>query len=291
MPSNEQRRQAAKRKLERQLERRAERERKRKRMTIAVSVLGAVVVVAAGAVVFGLTRSDDSVDTAADAGQEPTEQPTPGALPTARAEALPATVDCTYIPDGQTPAKQATVPNATAVSAEGTVTVDLATDQGPIGLNLDRAKAPCTVNSMVSLAEQGYFNDTPCHRLSTVGLKILQCGDPTGQGTGGPGYGFVNEFPTDQYSPEDPTIDQPVTYPRGTIAMANTGQPGSNGSQFFLVYDDSPLPPMYTVFGTISDEGLATVEKIAAAGDDGSMSAGGGKPNTPVQIQTATVAA
>lgn len=293
MPSNAQRRQTAKRKLERQLEHRAERDRKRKRMTIGVSALGGVVVIAAGAVVFGLTRSDDGSNPSITASEsaQPTSESTPEALPVARAQALPATVDCSYVPDGQEPAKPATTPNATAVSTEGTVTVDLATSQGPIGMVLDRAKAPCTVNSMVSLTEQGYFDDTPCHRLSTTGLKILQCGDPTGQGTGGPGYGFDNEFPTDQYDPQDPNLAQPVTYPRGTIAMANTGQPGSNGSQFFLVYDDSPLPPKYTVFGTISEEGLATIGKVAEAGDDGSMPAGGGTPNTPVQIQTATVAA
>ncbi|WP_137872673.1 peptidylprolyl isomerase [Rhodococcus sp. Q] len=290
MPSNEQRRQTAKRKLERQLERRAERDRKRKQMTIGASVLGVVLVIAAGAVVYGLTRSDDTSDATA-AESTPTQESTAGEMPTARAAALPATVDCSYMPDGQAPAKPVTAPNATAVSAEGVAEVTLATSQGTIGLNLDRAESPCTVNSFVSLAQQGYFDDTPCHRLSTTGLMILQCGDPTGQGTGGPGYGFVNEFPTDQYDPEDSNLEQPVTYPRGTIAMANTGQPGSNGSQFFLVYDDSPLPPMYTVFGTISEEGLATIEKVAAAGDDGSMPAGGGKPNTPIQIQTATVAA
>lgn len=290
MPSNEQRRQTAKRKLERQLERRAERDRKRKQMTIGASVLGVVLVIAAGAVVYGLTRSDDTSDATA-AESTPTQESTAGEMPTARAAALPATVDCSYMPDGQAPAKPVTAPNATAVSAEGVAEVTLATSQGTIGLNLDRAESPCTVNSFVSLAQQGYFNDTPCHRLSTTGLMILQCGDPSGQGTGGPGYGFVNEFPTDQYNPEDSNLEQPVTYPRGTIAMANTGQPGSNGSQFFLVYDDSPLPPMYTVFGTISEEGLATIEKVAAAGDDGSMPAGGGKPNTPIQIQTATVAA
>ncbi|GAA4472556.1 peptidylprolyl isomerase [Rhodococcus olei] len=289
MPSNEQRRQAAKRKLERQLERRAERARKHKQMTIGAAVLGVVLVVAAGALVYGLTGSDDSSDASTEAAA--TQESTAGTMPTGRAQALPASVDCTYIPDGQTPSKPATLPAASAVSAEGTVTVNMVTNQGPIGLNLDRAESPCTVNSMVSLAQQGYFNDTPCHRLSTTGLKILQCGDPSGQGTGGPGYGFVNEFPTDQYGPDDANAQQPVTYARGTIAMANTGQPGSNGSQFFLVYDDSPLPPQYTVFGTISDEGLATIEKVAAAGDDASMSAGGGKPNTPVQIQTATVAA
>ena len=287
MPSNEQRRQAAKRKLDRQLERRAERARKRKQMTIGASILGVVVVVAAGAVVYGLTRPDDDASAAADSSTEP-DAP---AMPIARAQALPATVACTYTPDGQAPSKPATAPATADVPATGTVTVDLVTDQGPIGLDLDRAESPCTVNSFVSLAQQGYFNDTPCHRLSTTGLKILQCGDPTGQGTGGPGYGFANEFPTDQYAADDMNAQMPVTYPRGTIAMANTGQPGTNGSQFFLVYDESPLPPQYTVFGTISDEGLATIEKIAAAGDDGSMSAGGGKPNTPVQIQTATVAA
>ena len=290
MPSNEQRRQTAKRKLERQLERRAERDRKRKQMTIGASVLGVVLVIAAGAVVYGLTRSDDTSDATA-SESTPTQESAAGEMPTARAAALPATVDCSYMPDGQAPAKPVTAPNATAVSAEGVAEVTLATSQGTIGLNLDRAESPCTVNSFVSLAQQGYFDDTPCHRLSTTGLMILQCGDPTGQGTGGPGYGFVNEFPTDQYNPEDSNLEQPVTYPRGTIAMANTGEPGSNGSQFFLVYDDSPLPPMYTVFGTISEEGLATIEKVAAAGDDGSMSAGGGKPNTPIQIQTATVAA
>ncbi|MFC9788419.1 peptidylprolyl isomerase [Rhodococcus sp. NPDC127528] len=291
MPSNEQRRQAAKRKLERQLERRAEKSRKRKQMTIGASILGVVLVIAAGAVVYSLTKSDGNSENTADGAGTTQESPSAAPMPAARAQALPATVDCSYPADGQPPAKPASAPSATGVSAVGTVTVNLDTNQGPIGLKLDRAESPCTVNSMVSLASQGYLNDTPCHRLSTTGLKILQCGDPTGQGTGGPGYGFNNEFPTDQYDPNDPALSNPVTYARGTIAMANTGQPGSNGSQFFLVYDDSPLPPNYTVFGTIDDAGLATIEKIAAAGDDGSMSAGGGKPNTPVQITTATVAA
>ncbi|MCZ4558270.1 peptidylprolyl isomerase [Rhodococcus maanshanensis] len=290
MPTNEQRRQAAKRKLERQLEHRAERARKRKQMTIGASALGVVLVVAAGAFIYSLT-SDEDASEASDTSTSAAGSPTPGVMPAGRSQALPATVDCGYTPDGTPPAKPANLPAATGVSAEGTVAVNLDSDQGPIGLTLDRAKSPCTVNSMVSLVQQGYLNDTPCHRLSTTGLKILQCGDPTGMGTGGPGYGYENEFPTDQYNPDDPNLGEPVTYPRGTIAMANTGQPGSNGSQFFLVYDDSPLPPMYTVFGTISDEGLATIEKVAAAGDDGSMSAGGGKPNLPIKITTASVAA
>ena len=143
------------------------------------------------------------------------------------------------------------------------------TNQGNIGLQLDNGKSPCTVNSFASLAQQGYFNDTPCHRLTTSeSLSVLQCGDPTGEGTGGPGYEFANEYPTTQYQPDDPALMQPVVYPRGTLAMANAG-PGTNGSQFFLVYQDSQLPPQYTVFGTIDETGLATLDKIAAEGVQG----------------------
>ncbi|SDC94089.1 peptidylprolyl isomerase [Rhodococcus tukisamuensis] len=198
------------------------------------------------------------------------------------------TAACSYPASGQ-PVKPVTPPPSAGVQAEGTAEVTMATSQGPIGLSLNRAEAPCTVNSFVSLAEQGYYNDTPCHRLSTSGLYILQCGDPSGTGRGGPGYGYLNEYPSTQYTAADPAGQQPVVYPRGTIAMANTGQPGSNGSQFFLVYEDSPLAPQYTVFGTISEEGLATIEKVATAGNDESMPAGGGKPNTPVQIEKVTV--
>ncbi|WP_430332268.1 peptidylprolyl isomerase [Rhodococcus sp. ACT016] len=210
-----------------------------------------------------------------------------GALPAVPAPTAP-TVDCSY-PAAGPAAKPVQAPNATGVAAEGTASLTLTTNEGPIGLTLDRAAAPCTVNSFVSLTDQGYFDGTPCHRLSTTpGLQILQCGDPTGKGTGGPGYEYANEYPTTAYAPSDPAAQQPLVYPRGTIAMANAGA-DTNGSQFFLVYADSVLPPQYTAFGTISDEGLSTIEKIAAAGDDGSMSAGGGAPNTPVTIQTAKV--
>lgn len=201
-----------------------------------------------------------------------------------------ATVDCTY-PQDTTPAKPVDAPNATGVPAEGTVAVALTTNVGPIGMELNRTAAPCTVNSIVNLVEQKYLDDTPCHRLSTMpGLQILQCGDPTGKGTGGPGYRFANEYPTTAYAENDPALSSPVVYPRGTLAMAHSSQPDSNGSQFFLVYADSILSPDYTVFGTIDEAGLATIEKVAEAGDDGSMSAGGGAPNTPVTIETAVVA-
>lgn len=154
------------------------------------------------------------------------------------------------------------------------VNATITTSQGDIGVQLDNAKAPCTVHSFTSPARQGFFDDTTCHRLSTTAqLHALQCGDPSGEGTGGPGYQFPNEYPTNQYRLNDPAMRLPVRYPRGTLAMANAGL-GTNGSQFLLIYADSPMPPTYTVFGTIDAGGLALLEKIGAegvgtGGDDG----------------------
>jgi peptidyl-prolyl cis-trans isomerase B (cyclophilin B) len=161
------------------------------------------------------------------------------------------------------------------------------TNQGAVGLELDNGKTPCTVNNFTSLAKQGFFNNTTCHRLTTTPeLRVLQCGDPTGTGTGGPGYRFPNEYPTNQYRLTDPALKVPVLYPRGTLAMANSG-PGTNGSQFFLVYDDSVLPPTYTVFGTIDSPGLTALDEIAAIG----VTAGGddGKPAKDVTITSVQV--
>ncbi|MFZ2530700.1 MAG: peptidylprolyl isomerase [Rhodococcus sp. (in: high G+C Gram-positive bacteria)] len=251
--------------------------------------------VAAGAVLLLTGCSDDGSDTSTSATTTRTATATPsepastGALPARPAAGAP--VDCSYTPDGAA-AKDVAPPPESGVTTEGAPAVTMTTSAGPIGLVLDPAAAPCTVNSFVSLAEQGYFDDTPCHRLVTSpGLQVLQCGDPSGTGTGGPGYGFDTEYPETAYAPSDPALGQAVVYPRGTIAMANTGRPGSNGSQFFLVYEDSQLPPAYTVFGTIDETGLATIEQVAAEGDDGSMgSVGGGAPNLPVQIESVTVA-
>jgi len=187
-----------------------------------------------------------------------------------------STVSCTYTDDGQTPAKDVEPPAAKA-PASGTVHADMRTSIGDLGLDLDAAGAPCTVNSFVSLAKQGYFDDTSCHRLTTDGgLFVLQCGDPTGTGSGGPGYSYPDELEGDE------------TYPAGTIAMANGG-PDTNGSQFFIVYADSGLSPDYTVFGTIDDAGLKAVQKMAEDGNDGSLGQYGGAPNTPVDITSITV--
>ena len=163
----------------------------------------------------------------------------------------------------------------------------ITTTQGAIGLELDNGKTPCTVNNFTSLAKQGFFDNTKCHRLTTSAeLGVLQCGDPTGTSTGGPGYRFPNEYPTNQYRLTDPALKIPVIYPRGTLAMANSG-PGTNGSQFFLVYKDSQLPPTYTVFGTIDAAGLATLDKVAAGGvADGTED---GKPVTDTTIKSVQI--
>ena len=290
MPTNEQRRATAKRKLERQLERRAAKERKRRIYTIVGSSVAALVVIGAIVATVVVTNRDSGSQTASAATSTPTSATSaapsaPGQLP---AFAAPANLgaNCQYPPStGEKASKQNNPPRTGKVPTDPPqVSASMTTNQGNIGLQLDNAKSPCTVNSFASLAQQGFFNGTPCHRLTTSeGLAVLQCGDPTGQGTGGPGYQFDNEYPTNQFQPDDPKLQEPVVYPRGTLAMANAG-PGTNGSQFFLVYKDSELPPNYTVFGTIDQTGLATLDKIAAAGTaDGSQD---GKPKDDVQVKS-----
>jgi peptidyl-prolyl cis-trans isomerase B (cyclophilin B) len=157
--------------------------------------------------------------------------------------------------------------------ARATYTARIVTNCGTIVVSLDGKHAPHTVNSFAFLASKRYFNDTPCHRLTTSGIYVLQCGDPTGSGTGGPGYTIPDENLTH------------ATYPAGTVAMANTGQPHSGGSQFFLVYADTALPPQYTPFGHVA-AGLDILQRIAKAG---STPPGDGKPDQPVVIESFTV--
>ncbi|WP_298180005.1 peptidylprolyl isomerase [Saccharomonospora sp.] len=285
MATNQQRREAAKRKLERQLARRAERAKRRRIVGVGATV-GAVVLVT-GLIVVLATRGGDSaadesdlaIDSSASASAEDIEIPTERVEPATRPEPLPNPISCEYTESGEA-AKEVSVPNGEDVSSEGTVKVTLHSNVGDIGLELDRALAPCTVNSFVHLAEEGFYTDTGCHRIGTEGLQMLQCGDPTGEGTGGPGYAFADE-----------TFDS-LAYGRGILAMANSG-PDTNGSQFFMVYGEAPLPPDYTVFGTIDDEGLEVIDEIARGGHDGSFdpSPGGGKPNTEVTFTDVTVEA
>ncbi|WP_310963436.1 peptidylprolyl isomerase [Nocardioides terrisoli] len=221
---------------------------------------------------------------AACGSSNPTTKPSGSSSPTQAASG-----PCAY-PSSDQPAarKDIKTPPATPTTTKPTP-VTITTNKGAINVTLEADKAPCTVNSFQSLASQGYFNDTPCHRLTTAGIFVLQCGDPSGTGTGTPGYTFADELIKD-----DPRVQpckkvktatgkqQICTYAAGTVAMANSG-PDTNGSQFFLVYKDSPLPNAYTVFGRMDASGLKTVRSIAAAGlANGAQ--GDGAPKSPVTI-------
>jgi len=176
------------------------------------------------------------------------------------------------VPEGES-AKQVDLPNTQEPTA-GNATAQIDLTGGAVNIELDRATSPCTVGSFVHLAEAGYFDNTPCHRMTaSPTLSVLQCGDPSGTGSGGPGYQFDDETTPD------------MSYPAGTVAMANAG-PNTNGSQFFLVYEDSTLPPDYTVFGTITS-GLDVIQGIAAKGITGSGNAT--KSVEPVTITTVTI--
>ncbi|MCR8692174.1 peptidylprolyl isomerase [Rhodococcus rhodochrous] len=200
-------------------------------------------------------------------------------LPEVPAQPAP-TVTCEYVDKG------GDRPPSTA-STVGIVDLTLETSIGAIPLVLDRTQAPCTVNSFVDLARRGFYDGTSCHRLATdAGGELYQCGDPTGTGSGGPGYTFADEYPVPQFAAEAATSYLPpaVLYPRGTVAMANAGVENSNGSQFFLLLGDSLLRPDFTAFGRIADAGMPVLDAAAADGHDGSSPLGGGVPTTPVVI-------
>jgi peptidyl-prolyl cis-trans isomerase B (cyclophilin B) len=284
VPTNEQRRATAKRKLERQLERRAQQARRRRTLAIVGGSLAAVVVVAV-AVFTVLHTNQDHTKKQASASTSASAAPAGStSLPTFK-PAADLGANCQYPAAPEQPSKQASPPRQGKVPTDpAQISASMVTNQGNIGLLLANNESPCTVNSFASLAEHKFFDNTKCHRLTASPTSsVLQCGDPSGDGTGGPGYQFANEYPTDQYKPGDPAAHEPVIYPRGTLAMANSG-PNTNGSQFFLVYKDTQLPPEYTVFGKIQQDGLATLDKIAKGG----VAGGGadGPPATEVTIKS-----
>jgi peptidyl-prolyl cis-trans isomerase B (cyclophilin B) len=289
VPTNEQRRANAKRKLQRQLERRAQQARRRRTLAIVGGSVAAAVVVAAIVVTVVLTNKDHNTKHASAAGSS-SATATSGPVSGPPLPAFKATADlganCQYPPSPEPAAKPANPPRQGKVPTDpAQVSISMVTDQGNVGLLLANNESTCTVNSFVSLAQQKFFDGTKCHRLTTGdSSSILQCGDPSADGTGGPGYQFANEYPTDQYKPGDPAAREPVIYPRGTLAMANSG-PNTNGSQFFLVYKDTLLPPEYTIFGKIQPDGLATLDKIAKGG----VAGGGadGPPAVEVTIRSA----
>ncbi|MFJ5231589.1 peptidylprolyl isomerase [Kitasatospora sp. NPDC088391] len=241
--SEQRRRQLARDKYERQIQARAEAAAQRKkRNAIVAAVLAVVVVAGVATVASGVFSSDKKDDKAAAA------------------------------PAAQANGKKWDAEPAMTIDTKAAYTATVDTSAGKVSFTLDAAKAPHTVNSFVFLAGQQFWDNTKCHRLTTEGIYVLQCGDPTGTGSGGPGYKFADENL------------EGATYPAGTVAMANAG-PGTNGSQFFLVYKDTQLPPSYTPFGKIT-AGLDVLQKIADAGTQ--SGSGDGAPKTPVNVKSIT---
>ena len=278
----ERQRQLAREAHERRMRRRAERARRERvwaaGATVAVVVIAVALIAAWIAGVFGPSKS-----TAASAGKSPSASASASATPTQ----TPAMVDgkCVYTKGG-TAARKVSLPPATP-DTKATYTATIKTNRGTIALKLDNSGAPCTVNSFVSLADQKYFNNTHCHRLTTASIYVLQCGDPTGTGTGGPGYSFETEN-LSSLKPVQVSGETEAKYPAGTIAMANSGSADSNGSQFFIVYKNTDLPDSYTPFGTVAS-GLSIVQNVAKAGSTNSNGPGDGAPKEKVQIESVTI--
>jgi peptidyl-prolyl cis-trans isomerase B (cyclophilin B) len=248
----------ARMRAERQAARRAAAAARRRQRNMVIASVVAVALVALGAI-FLATKvggRDEDLKTA---------DPGTSATPSAAASNKPGT--CTYNKSSQKAVREVLYPPITDVETEQIYIATLTTNQGPIEIELNTPDAPCTVNNFRSLIARHFYDNTPCHRLTTQGIYVLQCGDPSGKGTGGPGYTFADENLKD------------AKYPRATVAMANSG-PGTNGSQFFLVYKDTQLDPNYTPFGTII-KGLDVLEKITAGG---STPEGDGKPKISTTI-------
>ncbi|MEU6356381.1 peptidylprolyl isomerase [Streptomyces sp. NPDC047072] len=269
MVTQEQRkRQLAREKFLRQQQRRtAARRKARVRNSVIASVLGVVVIGSLALYTTGVLKDDDKTNASAETS--------PSAAATSKAPD-----PCEKAAAGKVKTETWKKEPTMSIDKSAKYTLDLATTCGEIDIALKASAAPHTVNSFDFLAGKGYFDHTKCHRLTTSGIYVLQCGDPTGSGSGGPGYTIPDE------NLKDKSLKSNV-YPAGTVAMANTGQAHTGGSQFFLVYQDSQLPPSYTPFGTISEAGMKVLKKIAAAGE--STGAGDGAPNATVVINKATV--
>jgi peptidyl-prolyl cis-trans isomerase B (cyclophilin B) len=264
VPGKDRQRALARAKLERQMARRAAAARRRRQVQAGLGAAVAVIVVLAG-VFFLVTQLRDSTGK--------TQNTAAGATKAAAGA-------CAYPKSPEPASRDVGVPTVDDVPHSGTQLATVTTDQGTIEFTIPTAQAPCTAHSFTHLADEKFYDDTSCHRLLSSGSYALQCGDPTGSGSGGPGYQFESEnLPTGT-----------PAYPSGTVAMANTGSSGSNGSQFFFVYKETAFPPDYTVFGKIT-KGLDVLAKVAAAGDDGAFAdgAGGGHPKLPVKILKVTV--
>jgi peptidyl-prolyl cis-trans isomerase B (cyclophilin B) len=276
---------AARAKLEREMTARLESARRKKILQARIGG-GVALVLVLGVIAWILVAAtgDDSTPSAQPSTPsecvwipnefEPTETASAGASASAGRASSSADASATAEPAIKKP--PANPPRS------GYQVVTFNTNLGAVKVEMNLTKTPCTAASLVSLAEQKYYDGTSCHRL-VASIFALQCGDPTGQGTGGPGYRFADEnLPKDKLP----------AYHAGDVAMANTGQEASNGSQFFFLWQNTTLQGDYSLFGRVI-EGLDIVKKVADGGDDGAFEgqgqAGGGHPKTKFQIKTVTV--
>ncbi|MEV4254808.1 peptidylprolyl isomerase [Spirillospora sp. NPDC049652] len=263
MAGKDRKKQLARQRYERQQARREAEQARARNLRIAGAAVAAVVVIGGGSAAAFALNKDGKKDDAKPEAQATQSKAKPGEC------AYNASQDQGALKDGSKP------PVKPAYG--GAVQATLKTTQGDIGLTLDGAKAPCATNSFAFLAGKKFWDGSHCHRLSTsAGLQMLQCGDPTGTGQGGPGYKFANEN------------TQGAKYGAGTLAMANAGA-DTNGSQFFLVYGNSQLPPDYTVFGKITS-GMDVLQKVAKGGIAKPGDDGTGEPKKKVTIQDVTIA-
>lgn len=253
--SNKREKELARAKFERQQARRQARRKQVRVFQVAASLLAVLVL---GGVYLNSSNANQDLVVA-----EPTNSANPS----------------TPLVDGCTTAITPRADNITFTSAPTETSpaeeIVFDTNCGEIAIQTD-ANAPKTVGVLSYLAQNKFYDAIKCHRLTTDGIYVLQCGDPAGNGSGGPGFNFEDE--------NLPTADSTgsAIYPRGTVAMANSG-PNTNGSQFFLVYQDSPLPPNYSVWGTIKT-GLDRIDAIAAAG---TTAGSDGPPAQEVVIRSA----
>ena len=276
----ERQRRLARERYERNLSRRVAQQERNRRITGII--LACLVVAGLGVGGFFLFGGGPANHPAAATPSRPATTPatTPPASPSPSAAAPVAEPahTCAYNVSGTASRKVSLPPSHPDYKAHYQATIR--TNRGNIVIDLLNSRATCTVNSFVSLAKQKYFSLTTCHRLTTSGIFVLQCGDPTGTGKGGPGYQFSDENLAG------------AKYPAGTVAMANAG-PNTNGSQFFLVYQNTAgLQPNYTPFGTIVS-GLKIIQNVAKAGSDNAFATpgggGGGHPKEKVVIKSVTI--
>jgi peptidyl-prolyl cis-trans isomerase B (cyclophilin B) len=263
---------------QRRMARREQRDTQVRKWTIgglaAVIVLGII-----GGAIFLFNNESSPSSAAAKSSHTPAASTTPTASATPSVSSSAAAVTepahhCTYT--SNPPASRKVGMPSASPDYKATYQATIHTNRGNIVINLLNSKATCTVNSFVYLASKSFFSNTHCHRLTTKGIFVLQCGDPTGTGQGGPGYKFNDENLSG------------AKYTAGTLAMANSG-PNTNGSQFFLVYKNSlSLPASYTPFGTIVG-GLNIIQKVAKAGSDNSNGTGDGHPKEKVEIESVTI--